>query len=143
MNTKQRYIIAGIYANAQGAGPEWAKIEAIGKLRRLARQHQRQCENSCNGEGVVKGQRYYNGTIDDYARRTYGASVKSAYVHEGKSDETIFDDEIERIQEKMCKIAEAVGLICRFQHDPRGWTCKLIEARNGHDNLTLTEALYI
>ena len=67
-------------------------------LRRLAKKHHRLAEMSCNGYGYVKGQNYYCGTIDDYARREYGFNVKSAYVQD---DVDIFDVESDKVADKI------------------------------------------
>jgi hypothetical protein len=100
--------------------------EAISKLRRLARKHHRVCEMECNGVGYLKGHTYYNGAIDDYARRTYGASVKSAYLTEDM-EETVFDKEYDRIADKVKAICQANGLTCEFQGDPRGATVRIFK----------------
>lgn len=95
-------------------------------LRRLAKKHHRLAEMSCNGEGYIKGTHYYNGTIDDYARRTYGMGVKSAYIIDPNIDDTtIFDVESINIESKIEALAKKIGLKVEFQGDPRGNTVKL------------------
>lgn len=124
MNRKTELMIKGWIAenglniNACNGGI----VSIVQTIQRLIKRHQVQCVNSCNGEGIVKGQRYYNGVIDDYAKRTYGYSVKSAYIFE---DETIFDAEIEKIQNRLKHECGRIGLVPEFQHDPRGATVKL------------------
>lgn len=94
-------------------------------IRRLAKKHHRLAEMSCNGYGYVNGQSYYNGTIDDYARREYGYNVKSAYVED---DVDVFDVESERVQKKIADIVNfklGKDWHVEFQGDPRGNTVKL------------------
>jgi len=128
--------------------------ELIKKIKRLASKHQKQCANSCNGYGIVKGQMYYNGLsygqqAGDYEKREYGYNVKSAYINADNED-VIFDIEIENIQVKIKSLLEISHLeekqdingfascdkgyvagkyILDFQHDPRGATVKLYYER--------------
>jgi hypothetical protein len=115
--------------------------DLIRKVARLAHKHQAQATNDCNGEGFVNGQHYFNGNIDDWARREYGQNVKSAYIDD--SEETIFTKEMEKIEEKINKIIEEYNhkklfpdrvytykknlpyFGVEFQGDPRGNTVKL------------------
>jgi hypothetical protein len=108
--------------------------DIIRKVSRLAKKHQQQCVNSCNGEGFVNGQRYYSGMIDDYAQRTYGQNVKSAYFDD--SEESIFDIEAGKIEDKINKLVYQFNykkyalwrvkpLKIEYQGDPRGNTVKL------------------
>lgn len=85
-------------------------------LRRLALKHHRLAEMDCNGEGVIRGVHYYNGTIDDYAR-----GVKSAYV---SPDLTIFTKESDKVEDKIKALCDKQGITVEFQGDPRGYTCK-------------------
>ncbi len=107
--------------------------DIIRKVKRLYHKHSRQCENACNGTGYLNGQTYSLGTIDDYARREYGHNVKSGYV---KDDVSVFDVEIERIEDKILRLlgyttikpiqqARETMFRVEFQHDPRGYTVKL------------------
>ncbi len=124
------YMLLGMLSGVPGSDaitPETA--QAIYSIRLLAKKHLRQAENSCNGYGVVKGQMYYSGSIDDYAKRTYGYGVKSAYTVQG-SEETIFDMEYSRIADKIRKLLPN-GFKVEFQGDPRGYTVKL--SFNGRD----------
>ena len=109
-------------------------MKLIQKVRRLARKHQKQCENSCNGVGYVNGQVYYCGMIDDYAKRTVGASVKSAYSSDDEA--SIFDKEVLKIEDKINKLVYQFNWFkytlwkvkpfkVDFQGDPRGATVKL------------------
>ena len=91
-------------------------------LRRLANKHHRLAEMECNGDGVVRGVHYYNGTIDDYARRIYGHGVKPAYSN--SVEMTVFDIESEKVALKIEAICKRIGLRVEFQGDPRGYTCK-------------------
>ena len=103
-------------------------MAALLQIRRLAKRHHRLAEMDCNGEGVIRGVHYYNGAIDDYARREYGHGVKSAYL---KDEVTVFDVESDKIQAKILKIAETVpALVVTFQGEPRGNTVKL-ETKDG------------
>lgn len=109
--------------------------DVIKKISRLVKKHQRQCENACNGNGYVKGDFYYTGKIDDWAKREYGQNVKDAYIN--ATENTIFDYEIEKIENSIAKIMDNLNqskyalyrvkpLKLEFQHDPRGNTVKLI-----------------
>ena len=106
------------------------------ELQRLAKKHHKLAEMDCNGEGVIRGVHYYNGTIDDYAKRTYGYGVKSAYL---KDETTVFDVESEKVQDKIKKLAQDLRLDVEFQGDPRGATVK-IKVRN--TSIGLTDILY-
>ena len=103
-------------------------IEVLQKINRLRLQHQRPCENACNGVGFIGSKKYYNGRIDDYARREHGQDIQSAYISNPSEDsdgETVFDQEIERIQSKIDLLCLNFGVKPEYQHDPRGWTVKL------------------
>ena len=93
-------------------------------LRRLANKHHKLAEMEGNGEGRIGGIHYYNGTIDDYARRTYGHGVKSAYMPDDPEERTIFDKESSKIETKIRAICDRLGLRVEFQGDPRGYTVK-------------------
>lgn len=99
-------------------------IDGLISIRRLARKHNRLAEMDCNGEGVIRGVHYYSGGIDDYAKRTYGNGVKSAYTTTDPN-KTIFEIEGEKVEGKIKKICESVGFDVEFQGDPRGYTTKL------------------
>jgi hypothetical protein len=100
-------------------------LSAISSLRRLAPKLHRQCENSCNGAGWVRGSKYYAGGINDYARREHGSFIKSAYTLESDKEtgENVFDREIDRLEReiniKMGMIKGVSNVV--IQHDPRGW----------------------
>ena len=95
-------------------------------IPRLAKKHHRLAEMDCNGVGYVKGSMYYNGVIDDYARREYGFGVKSAYFSPDV-EVTIFDVESEKVQDKIEDLVSQLGADWRveFQGDPRGNTVKV------------------
>ena len=104
---------------------EEISLAAISSLRRLAPKLHRQCENSCNGSGWVRGSLYHAGAVDDYARKEYGNHVKSAYTMESDKEtgSNVFDREIDRL-EKLINIEMAKIPGCsdvEIQHDPRGW----------------------
>jgi hypothetical protein len=102
-------------------------IEALPELmtlRRLANKHRKLAEMDCNGVGVVRGVCYYNGTIDNYARREYGPFVQSAYTSD---DVTVFDVESDKVQAKIEAICARLGLRVEFQGDPRGYTVKVFK----------------
>lgn len=80
---------------------DFSDYDIIRKVKRLYHKHSRQCENACNGTGYLNGQTYSLGTIDDRARREYGHSVKSGYV---KDDVSVFDIEIDRIEDKIHQV---------------------------------------
>ena len=103
----------------------WDQAKTIEGLKRLAKKHHRLAEMDCNGEGVIRGVHYYAGAIDDYARRTYGAGVKSAYINDG--DEDVFSIESNKIRSKINNLVKALGdkFEAHFQGDPRGATVRL------------------
>lgn len=103
------------------------QVKVLAQIQKLAHKHQIQCENSCNGYGIVKGNKYYNGKIDDYAKREYGHNVKSAYDGcDMENGETVFDKELEKIQDKIVELVKSINLGVKFQHDPRGATVRLL-----------------
>lgn len=121
--------LQSIYFGQKHRDFDHESMELVKKIKRLAKQHQRQCENSCNGYGVVKGQIYYTGCIDDYARRTYGQNVKDRCIEENSN---IFYLEAGKIEDKIKLLIEAVDVHpiiknwkVEFQGDPRGATVKL------------------
>ncbi len=132
-----------IYFGQNNPDFDYKDLDLVLKVKRLAKQHQRQCENSCNGYGVVKGQVYYSGMSygqepGEYEKREYGYNVKSAYIHpEGHDyeEENVFDEEIQKIESKIDGLFLGVGeethripglkFKVEFQHDPRGNTVKL------------------
>ena len=129
--------LQSIYFGQKHADFDYKDFDVIKKISRLAKKHQRQCVNSCNGVGYVNGQCYYNGTIDDWARREYGQSVKSAYLDKD-CEESVFDNEAGKIEDKINKLIDEMhndprrrkflGQIIwkvEFQGDPRGATVKL------------------
>ena len=109
-------------------GCEWnsslsrAEKTTIQRIKRLSKKHQRQCENACNGVGVVNGEVYYLGKIDDYAKREYGQGVKDGHISD---DFSVFDKEIQRLQRKIWLLIDKTLFTAKFQHDPRGYTVKL------------------
>lgn len=97
-------------------------------IRRLAKKHHRLAEMECNGEGIIRGVHYYNGTIDDYARSIYGQGVRSAFVGE---ENNVFDLEAEKIAEKIEALIKQLpgnGWRVEFQGDPRGCTVRVFYA---------------
>jgi len=142
--------IQSIYFGQKHKDFNFNDFKLIKKIKRLAGKHHKQCENACNGSGVVNGQMYYNGLSfgqapGDYERREYGYNVKSAYIN-AENEEDIFNIEIENMQEKIKSLLgisplenkqDIKGLsycdkgyiagkyILDFQHDPRGATVKL------------------
>jgi hypothetical protein len=109
----------------QGGPSEMDKlIKELLTLRRLAIKHHRLSEMKCNGEGYIRGQRYYGGQINDWARREYGHGVKSAYLGDSI---TVFDLESDKVEGKIKAIAERLGLRVEFQGDPRGYTVKVFK----------------
>ena len=97
-----------------------ATIKAIG---RLAKKHNKLAKMECNGAGVIRGQSYFGGRIDDWARREYGHNVKSPYLTDGET--TIFQFESEKIERKILALIEGTLLTVEFQGDPRGATVRL------------------
>ena len=111
-----------------------AHNELVGNLltiRRLAKKHHRLAEMDCNGEGYIRGQRFYAGMSygekpDAYEVREYGYGVKSAYLSKD-AEETVFDLESEKVSDKINVLVGKLGEGWRveFQGDPRGNTVKL------------------
>lgn len=108
-------------------------FELVKKVKRLAKKHQRLAEYSCNGVGWIRGVCYYNGAIDDWAKKQYGQGVKSAYIVD---DEAVFDVELSKVRGKifaLLGLRVGKGLTVpavekwrvEFQGDPRGNTVKL------------------
>ena len=122
-----------IYFGQRNKDFDYKDFNIIKKLKRLYLKQHKQCENDCNGYGYVKGQMYYTGSIDSYAKREYGYNVKSGYVSE---NETVFYAEIDKLEGKINKMLcqfvldkyalwRVKPLKVEFQHDPRGLTVKL------------------
>ena len=112
-------------------------MAAYMRIRRLAKKHHRLAEMDCNGEGYINGQRYYGGTIDDWAKRQYGASVRSSYAAD--SEDSIFALESDKIEKKIEGLAESIGLFVFFQGDPRGGTVTLYADKNKHQYVELLD----
>lgn len=133
MKEKNLRLLQAVRFAAKNPTFDYAEMVVIEKIQHLARQHHKQCENSCNGYGTVKGQVYYNGAIDNYARRTFGMFVKSAYVKDDPDLDDVFDVEISRIEDAIGKTLSNANatvkgrLVWRadYQHAPRGQTIKL------------------
>ena len=102
---------------------EYEDFAILQRIARLSKKHQRQCENACNGVGVVKGQVYYGGQIDLWAKETYGQSVKSAYLE--NPEISVFDKEIASIEATINRLVYGTSFSVKYQHDPRGYTVKL------------------
>lgn len=122
--------LQSIYFGQKHKDFDYKDYDLIRKVARLAHRHQQQAVNDCNGEGFVNGQHYYSGNIDDWARREYGQGVKSAYID--NSEETVFNKEMEKIEERINKIIEqhatftkGLKFAVEYQGDPRGNTVKL------------------
>lgn len=129
--------LQSVYFGQRNKDFNYQDFDLIKKIQRLARKHQKQCEYSCNGVGYVNGKVYYGGAIDDYAKRQYGANVKSAYM--GDEEGSIFDKEAGKIEEKIKSLLGINHLVMpdkdnsfiadkyrvEFQRDPRGATVKL------------------
>ena len=128
----------------------WEQAQIIDGLKRLSKKHHRLAEMDCNGEGVIRGVHYYAGTIDDYARHTYGANVKSAYQPIPEdcvlSDEnTIFEVESFILEGKIRNLANALGdnFEVKFQGDPRGCTVRLQYVKPDKSWYDVTELFFI
>jgi len=121
--------LQSVYFGQHHPNFDHSDYELLQKLIRLAKKEWRQCENSCNGHGVVKGKMYYTGLshgqlAGDYERREYGYSVQSAYLS-NDAEETVFDNEIDNIREKIENLIKNTKFSCEFQGDPRGQTVKI------------------
>jgi hypothetical protein len=120
LNTKLYYFIVGVFAERTNAVLNYDQVMLFMKIRILYKQHQRQCENSCNGKGYIPRKGHFS--ITD----------KNAYI---KDDYTVFDQEIDRLETKIKEYAEKMFLVkdkitvqelrVKFQHDPRGATVNL------------------
>ena len=116
--------LQSIYFGQKHANFDNKDYDLIRKISRLAKKHERQAVNNCNGEGFVNGQHYYCGRIDDYAKRQYGFGVKSAYID--NNEETIFYKEMEKIEKRINKLIKDNTMFkIEYQGDPRGNTVKL------------------
>jgi hypothetical protein len=129
MRNSINYKIYGYFAYTTQSIPELSDIDLIQRIKILSKQHHRQCENSCNGAGIVKGQSYYSGMgygeeAGEYEKKQYGYNVKSAYLSI-EMENTVFDTEIENIQEKINALVKDTDFTIKYQHDPRGYTVKL------------------
>jgi hypothetical protein len=98
-------------------------------LRRLANKHHNLAEMDCNGSGYIRGQAYYSGRIDEYAKREYGYNVKCSYGDLLPEVDTpsIFQIECDKVETKIKAICERLGLRVEFQGDPRGYTVKVFK----------------
>lgn len=106
----------------------YSDMELIRCISRLARQHQQQCENYCNGYGKVAGKMYYTGAIDDYARRKYGANVQDG--NPNNADINVFDCAAGKIEDKINGLIKAdLRYRVQYQRDPRGATIRLYYER--------------
>lgn len=116
--------LQSIYFGQKHPDFDYVDFQLVRKISRLAKKHHRQAENSCNGVGVVNGQVYYGGAIDDYAKRQYGYGVKSAYTTDDELD--IFTLEQDKIEDKINALLKDKGKFrVEYQSDPRGLTVKL------------------
>lgn len=114
--------LQAIYFGQRHADFNYEDYAILQRIARLSKKHLRQCENACNGAGVVNGQAYSLGSIDDYARREYGYGVKSGYIAD---DVSVFDKEIDKIEDKINRLIKDTKFSVEYQHDPRGYTVKL------------------
>jgi hypothetical protein len=92
-------------------------VQALLKVRRLAKKHERLAEMYCDGVGYVNGVTYYCGPIDEQT-----AGMKSAYIEE---DWTIFEAESDKVEERITKTLPS-GFTASFQGDPRGYTVRVM-----------------
>ena len=117
--------LQSVYFGQKHKNFSYEDYDLIRKIAILAGKHQFQAVNDCNGVGYVGSQVYYNGSIDDYAKITYGQNVKSAYLTKD-CEETIFNQEAGRIEDKIKElIKDKRNFVVEFQGDPRGATVKL------------------
>lgn len=112
--------LQSVYFGQKHKDFNYQDFDLIKKIQRLARKHQKQCENSCNGEGWVNGQFFTCGAIDEQ-----NCQWKSAYI--GDDEESIFDKEASKIEEKIKSLLLKGSYFFKveFQGDPRGATVKL------------------
>ena len=98
-----------------GFNPTDEMVDALLKVRRLERKHQRLSEYDCNGDGYVNGKHYRTDT-------------DAGYVSE---DETVFHAAAVKVREKIIETMQ--GPICsnkwrvEFQGDPRGYTVRVYD----------------
>ena len=128
--------LQSVYFGQKHKNFDYQDFDLIIKIQRLARKHQRQCENSCNGVGYVNGQVYstalsYGQEPGEYEKREYGYNVKSAYINKDNED-CIFDIEAGKIEDRINTLIKEANkkkdkdmFFVEFQGDPRGATVKL------------------
>ena len=110
------YLLKG-YLSEYMTDVTYEQVETFARIRRLAKKHHRLAEYDCNGEGIVKGKFY---RLD--------GNYKGAYLPDGET--SIFTAESDKIEEKIKKLAESIGLTADFQGDPRGATVTLKASDN-------------
>lgn len=105
-----------------------ARLYQLKCIRTLAKRHQAIAVMECNGFGKLNGKTYYNGAIDDYARRTYGPNVRSAYItietdgYIDNTDQTVWSKASDKLESAIEELARVCGMTVEFQGDPRGAT---------------------
>lgn len=99
------------------------------KLRKLEKEIHQQTTNSCNGEGMVYSTypyKFHTGMSkeDDSDRNNFykKQGYVSAYL-DLDTEDTIFDKEIEKLQEQVKKIIPGVPFF--VNHDARGYAIKI------------------
>ena len=121
MTDRQYYLLKGYLAEYID-NPTYKQVETFAKIRRLARKHHRLAEYDCNGEGIIRG-------------KYYSLADKEGYLADGET--SVFTAESDKIEQKITKLAETMGLTTEFQGDPRGATVKL------HTNTSEIYPLYV
>ena len=121
--------LSSIYFGQKHKNFDYKDFDIVKKISRLARKHQRQCENDCNGEGYIRG--FF-----------YRCDSEKGYF-DYKEGITVFTKECEAIEEKINTIIEKANkdklfpngeyaykkdisyFAVKYQGDPRGNTVKL------------------
>lgn len=135
---KKLYTILGFLTRHTQANIPWDTCQTVKKVTNLAKAHQRQCENDCNGHGFIPRKGWFTTANPQ-------GTPNSAYLNNEPSieyTETVFDQEIAKIEDKIIKLLKTTCLSAEFQHDPRGATVRIIFTESGIEN-NLTEVLYI
>lgn len=116
MNTKQQ-TIAELINFGRNVGSAAFNFEAVFKIAKLARKHQKMQEMNCNGYGWMGGTFYTTGLVLE------AALIKkvSAYIAD---DVTVFDVEAARLEKVIVRLAGS-EFAAEFQGDPRGATVRL------------------
>lgn len=116
MINKRFYTIKGYLDFVSGKNISMENVELYITLSKLAKQHQLQSVNDCNGKGYVPRKGYFSFVAEGI--------YKSAYLTED-CETNIFLEECYKIEEKIRELTKNSIFNVEFQGDPRGYTVKL------------------